>query len=52
MACDKPSTGTRGTQIGSRLSAEASYRSYYEKYYENRDSTLHAIAQSGPKSLD
>jgi dTDP-glucose 4,6-dehydratase len=28
------------------------YRSYYEKYYENRDSTLHAIAQSGPKSLD
>jgi dTDP-glucose 4,6-dehydratase len=28
------------------------YRSYYEKYYENRDSTLHAIAQSAPKSLD
>jgi len=26
------------------------YRSYYEKYYENRDSSLHAIAQSGPKS--
>ncbi|MBZ5502466.1 MAG: dTDP-glucose 4,6-dehydratase [Acidobacteriia bacterium] len=26
------------------------YRSYYEKYYENRDSTLHAIAQSGPKT--
>ena len=25
------------------------YRSYYEKYYENRDSSLHAIAQSGPK---
>ena len=24
------------------------YRSYYEKYYENRDSSLHAIAQSGP----
>jgi len=27
------------------------YRSYYERYYENRDSSLHAIAQSGPKSL-
>jgi len=26
------------------------YRSYYEKYYENRDSSLHAIAQSGPES--
>jgi dTDP-glucose 4,6-dehydratase len=26
------------------------YRSYYEKYYENRDSSLHAIAKSGPKS--
>lgn len=26
------------------------YRSYYEKYYENRDSALHAIAQSGPKT--
>jgi dTDP-glucose 4,6-dehydratase len=26
------------------------YRSYYEKYYENRDSSLDAIAQSGPKS--
>ena len=25
------------------------YRSYYEKYYENRDSSLHAIAQSGRK---
>jgi dTDP-glucose 4,6-dehydratase len=27
------------------------YRSYYEKYYENRDSSLHAIAPSLPKSL-
>ena len=26
------------------------YRSYYEKYYENRDSSLHAIAQPEPKS--
>jgi dTDP-glucose 4,6-dehydratase len=26
------------------------YRTYYEKYYENRDSSLHAITQSGPKS--
>jgi dTDP-glucose 4,6-dehydratase len=26
------------------------YRSYYEKYYENRDSSLHAIADSGRKS--
>jgi len=26
------------------------YRSYYEKYYENRDSSLDAVAQSGPKS--
>ena len=26
------------------------YRSYYEKYYENRDSSLHAIAQRGSKS--
>ncbi|HEV3483018.1 MAG TPA: dTDP-glucose 4,6-dehydratase [Candidatus Acidoferrales bacterium] len=26
------------------------YRSYYEKYYENRDSSLNAVAQSGPKS--
>jgi dTDP-glucose 4,6-dehydratase len=25
-------------------------RSYYEKYYENRDSSLHAITQSGTKS--
>jgi dTDP-glucose 4,6-dehydratase len=25
------------------------YRSYYEKYYENRDTSLHAIAQSGSK---
>lgn len=27
------------------------YRSYYEKYYENRDSSLHAIAESGRKSI-
>jgi dTDP-glucose 4,6-dehydratase len=27
------------------------YRSYYEKYYENRDSSLHAIAESGRKSV-
>ncbi len=26
------------------------YLSYYEKYYENRDSSLHAISQSGLKS--
>ena len=26
------------------------YRSYYKKYYENRDSSLDAVAQSGPKS--
>jgi dTDP-glucose 4,6-dehydratase len=26
------------------------YRNYYEKYYVNRDSSLHAITQSGPKS--
>jgi dTDP-glucose 4,6-dehydratase len=26
------------------------YRSYYERYYENRDSSLHAIDQSGSKS--
>ena len=26
------------------------YRSYYEKYYENRNSSLDAVAQSGPKS--
>jgi dTDP-glucose 4,6-dehydratase len=27
------------------------YRSYYEKYYDNRDSSLHAIMRSEPKSL-
>jgi dTDP-glucose 4,6-dehydratase len=27
------------------------YRSYYEKYYENRDSALHAITESGRKSV-
>ncbi len=26
------------------------YRSYYETYYEKRDSSLHAIARSGPKT--
>ena len=26
------------------------YRSYYETYYENRNSSLDAVAQSGPKS--
>jgi len=26
------------------------YRSYYQKYYENRDTSLNAVAQSGPKS--
>jgi dTDP-glucose 4,6-dehydratase len=26
------------------------YRSYYQKYYENRDTSLDAVAQSGPKS--
>lgn len=26
------------------------YRSYYEKYYENRDSSLHAVVQSGRKA--
>jgi dTDP-glucose 4,6-dehydratase len=26
------------------------YRSYYQKYYENRDSSLHAIAPTGPGS--
>jgi dTDP-glucose 4,6-dehydratase len=26
------------------------YRTYYQKYYENRDSSLHAIAQSGRKA--
>jgi dTDP-glucose 4,6-dehydratase len=25
------------------------YRTYYDKYYENRDSSLHAFTQSGPK---
>jgi dTDP-glucose 4,6-dehydratase len=29
---------------------DGGYRSYYEKYYENRDSSLHAIAPSGPAS--
>jgi len=29
---------------------DGGYRSYYEKYYENRDSSLHAIAPSGPVS--
>jgi dTDP-glucose 4,6-dehydratase len=29
---------------------DGEYRSYYEKYYENRDSSLHAIAKSGPES--
>jgi dTDP-glucose 4,6-dehydratase len=28
------------------------YRTYFEKYYENRGSSLHAIGQSRPKSLD
>src|SRR5277367_2629280 len=28
---------------------DGEYRSYYEKYYENRDSSLHAIAQIGRK---
>jgi dTDP-glucose 4,6-dehydratase len=32
-------TGVRGGE----------YRTYYEKYYENRDSSLHAFTQSGPK---
>jgi dTDP-glucose 4,6-dehydratase len=27
------------------------YRSYYEKYYDHRDSSLHAILRSEPKSL-
>lgn len=27
------------------------YQSYYEKYYDNRDSSLHAILPSDPKSL-
>jgi dTDP-glucose 4,6-dehydratase len=34
-------TGVRGGE----------YRSYYEKYYENRDSSLHAIAESSRKSV-
>ncbi len=29
---------------------DGEYRSFYEKYYENRDSSLHAIAESGRKS--
>ena len=29
---------------------DGEYRSYYEKYYENRDSSLHAIAKTGPES--
>jgi dTDP-glucose 4,6-dehydratase len=29
---------------------DGEYLTYYQKYYENRDSTLHAIAQSGRKS--
>jgi dTDP-glucose 4,6-dehydratase len=28
---------------------DGAYRSYYDKYYENRDSSLHAIAQYGQK---
>src|SRR5271155_884023 len=28
------------------------YRTYYQKYYENRDSSLHAIAESGRKSTN
>jgi dTDP-glucose 4,6-dehydratase len=27
------------------------YLTYYQKYYENRDSSLHAIAESGRKSV-
>jgi dTDP-glucose 4,6-dehydratase len=30
---------------------DGAYRSYYEKYYENRDSSLHAIAQYGQKPV-
>jgi dTDP-glucose 4,6-dehydratase len=30
---------------------DGAYRSYYEKYYENRDSSLHAIAQYGRKPV-
>jgi dTDP-glucose 4,6-dehydratase len=33
-------TGVRGGE----------YRTYHQKYYENRDSTLHAITESGQKS--
>ena len=29
---------------------DGEYLSYYEKYYENRDSSLHAIAESGSKT--
>ena len=29
---------------------DGAYRSYYENYYEKRDSSLHAIAPSGPKT--
>jgi len=29
---------------------DGDYLSYYQKYYENRDSSLHAIAESGRKS--
>jgi dTDP-glucose 4,6-dehydratase len=38
---DKWMAGVRGGE----------YRTYYEKYYENRDSSLHAIGDSGPKSF-
>jgi dTDP-glucose 4,6-dehydratase len=30
---------------------DGAYRSYYDKYYENRDSSLHAIAQYGQKLI-
>jgi dTDP-glucose 4,6-dehydratase len=30
---------------------DGEYRSYYEKYYENRDTSLHAITQSGQKPI-
>jgi dTDP-glucose 4,6-dehydratase len=30
---------------------DGAYRSYYEKYYENRDSSLHAIAQYGQEPV-
>ncbi|HXN27758.1 MAG TPA: GDP-mannose 4,6-dehydratase, partial [Candidatus Acidoferrales bacterium] len=29
---------------------DGDYLTYYQKYYENRDSSLHAIAESGRKS--